>query len=216
MTAAAAATPTSPDLRQAVRVLKEGGVVAFPTETSYGLAVDPFNAQALDRLFRLKQRALTKPVLVLIDGEARLPALANEIPSQFCPLMERFWPGPLTLIFPALAELPLRLTAGTDTIGLRISSHPLAHLLTILAGGAITATSANLSGRPPAVSGQEVLAQFGDQLDYLVEADPVPGGPASTIIAATALGLLLIRPGAIPFSEADQAVADPTTPRPWP
>ena len=193
------------DLRQAVLVLRQGGVVAFPTETYYGLAVDPFSSQALERLFQMKRRPVEKPVLVLIDQRSRLPLLAAEIPSQFHPLMERFWPGPLTLIFPAQPHLSPILTAGTGTIGIRISSHPLARSLTALAAGAITATSANISGSPPAVSEQEVLAQFGSGLDWLVKAGPTHGSMASTIIAADQGGLRLVRSGVIPFSEIEEA-----------
>lgn len=193
------------DLTQAVAVLKEGGVVAFPTETYWGLAVDPFNGQALERLFELKQRPAQKPVLVLIDSQERLPLLASEVPGRYHPLMERFWPGPLTLIFPSQPLLSPLLTAGTGTVGLRISSHPLARSFTALCAGAITATSANISGRSPAVTEQEVVDQFGSGLDWLVKSGPTSGGTASTIVAADRGGLRLIRPGVIPFTEVEMA-----------
>lgn len=190
----------SQDLKQALLVLKQGGVVAFPTETYYGLAVDPFNSQAVERLFQLKQRPVAKPILVLIDDRDRLSSLAAEIPPQFASLMDRFWPGPLTLIFPVKGDVPPALTADTGTIGVRISSHFLAAAFCALAGGAITATSANLSGRMPAVSEQEVLAQFGNRLDCFLKAGPTLGGAASTIIAAHQGGVRLVREGAISFS----------------
>jgi L-threonylcarbamoyladenylate synthase len=201
------AAKVSHDLRQALLVLTEGGVVAFPTETYYGLAVDPFNPRAVDRLFVLKGRPLTKPVALLIDHPGRLPLLAAHCPPQFQPLMARFWPGPLTLIFPSLPHLSPLLTAGSGSIGLRISSHPLAHALTSQAGGIITATSANLTGLPPAVSVDGITAQFGQRLDWLLQADPTPGGAASTIVAATPSGLRLIREGVIPFAEIEQVAA---------
>lgn len=197
----------SQDLRQAVRVLTEGGVVAFPTETYYGLAVDPFNHQAVARLFRLKGRPLAKPVALLIDHPSRLPLLTTHCPPCYHSLMARFWPGPLTLIFPAQPSLSPLLTAGGGSIGLRVSSHPLAQALTTQAGGIITATSANLSGSPPAVSPAEVVAQFGHRLDWLFQADPTPGGAASTIVAATPDGLRLIREGVIPFVEIERVAA---------
>ena len=193
------------ELRQAVRVLREGGVVAFPTETYYGLAVDPFNSQALERLFQLKGRPASKPVAVLIDHLAHLSLLAAVVPKPFQPLMERFWPGPLTLLFPAHSHLSPLLTATTGTIGLRISSHPLAHALATLAGGVITATSANLSGNPATVSSREVETQFRRHLDYLLRDDPTPGGAASTIVAAQPDGLRLVRAGVIPFGEIEGA-----------
>ena len=193
------------DLQQAVLVLRQGGVVAFPTETYYGLAVDPFNDQALERLFQLKKRPAQKPVLVLIDSQKRLPLLASEIPGQFRPLMERFWPGPLTLIFPARPNLSSTLTASTGTVGVRISSQPLAHSLTAMAGGVITATSANLSGLSPATTAQEIMTQFGHGLDWLLQGGPTQGGLASTIVAPCDKGLTLIREGAIPFAEVVKA-----------
>lgn len=194
----------SQDLNSALLVLKQGGVVAFPTETYYGLAVDPFNSQALERLFQLKRRPAAKPVLVLIDKQERLSDLAAEIPPQFQSLMDRFWPGPLTLIFPAQPNLSHTLTADTGTVGVRISSHPLALAFCALAGGAITATSANLSGVTPAANEQEVLTQFGSRLDWLLKAGPTPGGQASTIVATHGSGLRLVREGVIPFGEIER------------
>lgn len=189
------------DLQQALLVFKQGGIVAFPTETYYGLAVDPFNSQAVERLFLLKHRADAKPILLLIDKQERLSRMATEVPPQFWPLMDRFWPGPLTLIFPSRDHLPPALTAGTGTVGIRISSHPLAFLFSSLAGGAITATSANLSGIRPAANEHEVLSQFGKQLDWLLKAGPTPGGAPSTIVAAQGGGLQLVRDGVIPYGE---------------
>jgi tRNA threonylcarbamoyl adenosine modification protein (Sua5/YciO/YrdC/YwlC family) len=113
-------------LARAVVELQRGGIVAFPTETFYGLAVDPFCRSALVALFELKKRAADKPILVLIDHIEQLSQLVKSIPQQYVPLMERHWPGPLTLIFPAKKSLPVELTGGTGTIGVRISSHPLA------------------------------------------------------------------------------------------
>ncbi len=194
------AGPPSAEERRAALVIRQGGVVAFPTETYYGLAVDPFNDQALARLFRLKQRPLTKPVLVLIKAVSGLERLASGIPPQFKPLMARFWPGPLTLIFPARPGLSPLLTAGTGTVGVRLSSHPQARRLAALAGGAITATSANLSGQPPAAGEAEVLRQFGAELDYLLAGGDTAGGQPSTVLAAAGeAGLTLVRPGALAF-----------------
>lgn len=202
------AASLSSDLQQAVLVLRQGGVVAFPTETYYGLAVDPFNGQAVARLFAVKRRPASKPVLVLIEDRDHLQRLTVETPEQFSPLMAAFWPGPLTLIFPAQPTLSTYLTAETGTIGIRVSSHPLALKLCALAGGAITATSANRSGCPPARTEQEVTAQFGQEVDWLVTGGPTRGGLASTIIAATSGGgLRLVRGGVIDFSDACNVLA---------
>lgn len=195
------ASALHPDLPSALLVFQQGGVVAFPTETYYGLAVDPFNRQAVEHLFKLKGRPAAKPVLVLIDQPGRLADLVAEVPAQFQTLMARFWPGPLTLIFPAQKNLLPALTAGTGTVGVRISSHPLAGAFCALAGGIITATSANLAGLPPAANEAEVVAQFGNRLDGLLPGGPTPGGLASTIVTSAGAGLRLVRAGAIPFSE---------------
>jgi len=193
----------APDLRQglqqAVLVLKGGGVVAFPTETYYGLAVDPFNPQAVERLFRLKNRAAAKPIAVLIDRQASLSSLTTETPVPFQRLIDRFWPGPLTLIFPAHPNLPPAVTSGSQTIGIRISSHPLALALSSLAGGAITATSANHSEKRPANTEEEVVCQFGAKLDWLVKGGTTQGGAPSTIVSLVQGRLRLVREGAIPF-----------------
>lgn len=189
---------TGAALRAAATIVAQGGVVAFPTETYYGLAVDPFNPEALARLFRLKKRPEQKPVLVLVAELAALPLLVREVPAPFQPLIAAWWPGPLTLIFPALAELPQLLTANTGTVGIRISSHPVAQELGKRLPGPLTATSANLSGRPAATSAAEVAAQLGGAVDYILDGGPTAGGLGSTIVGLAGSEVKLIRVGAIP------------------
>ncbi|HFQ79931.1 MAG TPA: threonylcarbamoyl-AMP synthase [Desulfobacterales bacterium] len=184
-------------VEEAAAIILEGGIVAFPTETYYGLAVDPFNCQALDRLFALKQRSLSKPVLTIIENQAQLSTITTGIPPRFNPLMARFWPGPLTLIFDARPELPARITAASGTIGARISSHPLAHALVKAVGRPITATSANISGQPPALDAARLRAIFGRALDYILDGGLTPGGQGSTIIGCQGDELRLLRPGVI-------------------
>lgn len=183
---------------QAAACIRNGGVVAFPTETYYGLAVDPFNAAALRRLFALKKRPAQKPILILIDHLQQLNFLAADVPEAYLPLMERFWPGPLTLIFPAHATLSSHLTGGTDTIGVRISSNPLAVELSKVCRMPITATSANLSGVVPAVCPDEVRRQFGSSLDMIIEGGGTPGGNGSTVVGISENQLSVFRPGVIP------------------
>ncbi len=181
-------------LQEAAIIIKQGGVVAFPTETYYGLAVDPFNETALDKLFRLKKRPENKPLLTLISGLEQLPALAESVPPCFSALM-KLWPGPLTLVFPARKELSHRLTAGTKTIGVRISSHPVAQHFVALCGHPLTATSANLSGERAANSAQEVAAQFSADLDYIIDGGETPGGKGSTLVGCVAGRPVLLRRG---------------------
>lgn len=195
------------DLDRAVAVLQAGGIVAFPTETYYGLAVDPFNPLALNHLFSLKQRDISKPILTLADDRESLLSLAQEIPSPYELLMRQFWPGPLTLIFPARINLPHLLTAGTSTVGVRQSSHPFARQLLRAFGRPVTATSANISGHAAAVDAHEVKAQFGSRVDMIFDGGKTPGGTGSTIIGFAEGQIRLIREGVIPFADILRAVA---------
>ena len=189
------------DLNRAVAVLNGGGVVAFPTETYYGLAVDPMNPLALSHLFSIKQRDISKAILTLVDDRESLSSLVQDIPSLYEPLMKEFWPGPLTLIFPARVNLPTLLTAGTSTIGVRQSSHPFARQLLRAFGRPLTATSANVSGGPAATDAYEVKAQFGSKIDMIFDGGRTPGAAGSTIIGLEAGRLKLIRAGGIPFKK---------------
>ena len=189
------------DLNRAVAVLNKGGVVAFPTETYYGLAVDPLNPLALNYLFTLKQRDIAKPILTLVDDRESLSSLVHEIPIVYLQLMEKFWPGPLTLIFKARINLPSLLTAGTSTVGVRQSSHPFARQLLRAFGRPITATSANISGREAAVDAYEVKAQFGTQIDMVFDGGKAPGISGSTIVGLDESQVKLIREGVIPYEE---------------
>jgi L-threonylcarbamoyladenylate synthase len=189
------------DLNRAVAVLNDGGVVAFPTETYYGLAVDPLNPLALNNLFTLKQRDIAKPILTLVDDRESLSSLVHEIPIVYLQLMERFWPGPLTLIFQAKINLPTLLTAGTSTIGVRQSSHPFARQLLRAFGRPITATSANISGHDAAVDAHGVKAQFGKLIDLVFDGGKAPGILGSTIVGLDGSQLKLIREGVISYDE---------------
>ncbi len=189
------------DLNRAVAILNDGGVVAFPTETYYGLAVDPFNPLALNHLFALKQRDIDKPILTLVDDRESLPSLVHEIPVVYLQLMEKFWPGPLTLIFQAKINLPNLLTAGTSTVGVRQSSHPFARQILRAFGRPITATSANISGGDAAVDAYEVKAQFGNRIDMVFDGGKTPGVTGSTIVGQDGNRLKLIREGVIPYEQ---------------
>ena len=197
--------PSDEDYRRAVSALAQGGVVAFPTETFYGLAVDPFNEKALTDLFRLKGRPFHKPFLVLIQDETQLPSLASSIPSAYRPLMQAFWPGPLTLVFPASPKLSSILTGDGDGIGVRISPHPVARVFGQMWGGPMTATSANLSGMPAACNADEVRQFFGDGVDCVLDSGQTPGGMSSTVVGVHQGKLQLIRAGVVDFSSLIKA-----------
>ncbi len=141
---------------EAVALLRQGEVVAYPTETVYGLAVDPRSETALEQLFILKGRPETNPVLMVIADQAQLQALVKRIDAYTQRLIDAFWPGPLTLLFPAPEGLPPQLSAGSGKIALRCPAAPIARALCYHFGGAITSTSANRSGEAPARSADEI------------------------------------------------------------
>lgn len=185
------------EINRAAEVVRAGGIIAYPTETYYGLGVDPFNAKALARLFEVKRRPGLKPVLVLIADQAQLDLLADHIPDPARQLMEGFWPGPLTIVFPARSSLPAPLTGGTGTIGVRLSPHPLAQKLLDAYGRPMTATSANISGYSAAVSAEEVSAAFAQSLDLIVDGGIVPGVQGSTLVGFQKGSMQCIREGRI-------------------
>jgi len=190
-------------IRQAVQVLRQGGIVAFPTETYYGLAVDPDNEAALQRLFQIKNRPGVKPLLLLIHDISLLDNLVTAVPDVYLPLIEKYWPGPLTLIFPAQPHLSAWLTGGTATVGVRISPRPEALALGRIFGRAVTATSANLSGHPPSRIASEVSVSFDSAVDFILDGGETPGGRCSTVIGLRDGKLCLLRPGAVNVEGVD-------------
>ena len=184
-----------PGLAEAVAVLGRGGIVAFPTETTWGLAVNPLDGRALGSLFALKGRPLDKPVPCVLGSSDDVGLLASRTPDSFPPLIERFWPGPLTLLFPARSGLPAGLTDGRGLVGLRVSSEPVARMLAAAAGGVVTATSANISGQAPACTAEEVRRIFAGRVHILSDIE-CPGG-CSTIAAESGGVPVIVRRGAI-------------------
>lgn len=165
------------------RVLAAQGLLALPTETYYGLAVRPTNERALRRLIDVKGRPDDKPILVLIGGRDQLSSLVESIPLAAAALMDRFWPGPLTIVLPAATGLSPLLTAGTGTIGVRWS--PLAILQRLLMQtGPLTGTSANRSSEPALADADSVQQTLGPLLDLILDGGRTPGGTASTIVDA--------------------------------
>jgi len=197
---------TGETLDRAAAILHSGGVVAFPTETYYGLAVDPLQPRALERLFLIKRRPTTLPILALVADCDQLKLLTSQVPAVYEPLIACFWPGPLTLVFPALATLPPQLTGDTRTIGLRRSPHPVANRLIAAFGRPITATSANLSGDAPATNAEEVVRIFGDQIDLILDGGRTPGGNGSTLVGVRGPTLYCLRQGNIPFAAVQACV----------
>ncbi len=194
-------------IERGVAILRQGGIVAFPTETYYGLAVDPFNQDALSRLFAVKKRQTTKPILTLVSDREQLLQLVRVVPVLFQNLMDRFWPGPLTLVIAGGTELSSLLTGHTNTVGVRQSSHPVACHLSSSFGSPITATSANISGYDPAVNAVEIVNTFGTEINMVIDGGTTPGGAGSTLVGIDQGRLRLIRDGVIPFAEVAAAVS---------
>ncbi len=185
----------------AVSALRQGGIVAFPTETYYGLAVDFDSPLAVEKLFALKRRAADKPLLLLIEKKEQLASLVEDVPQPYWPLIEKYWPGPLTLIFPAMPSLSGRITGNAGTVGIRISPHPIAQELVRKMGKPITATSANTSGLPPARSATEIVKMFGESIDYILDGGATEAKLCSTILAIQKGQLRIIRHGQIDLSK---------------
>ncbi|MDA8126689.1 MAG: L-threonylcarbamoyladenylate synthase [Deltaproteobacteria bacterium] len=189
--------PGDAAIAESVQILRRGGVLAFPTETFYGLGADATSESAVDRLFQVKGRDFSNPVAVIVADESAVTPLVEEIPAAARVLMQAFWPGPLTLVFKASAAVLPRLTAGTGKIGIRVSSHPVARLLAAGLEGPLTATSANLSGGPECSSARDAAVTFGDALDAVVAGGKTEGGRGSTILDVTVTPPVVLREGVI-------------------
>ena len=175
--------PDMPDhvLREAERALGAGGVLAVPTETFYALAARPFDPAAVGRIRAIKGRGEDKPILVLIGERRQLPHLVRDIPAAAYPLMDAFWPGPLTLVMPADARLPEGVTCRTESVAVRHSPHRgLVRLL--IRVGPLTGTSANRSGQPAVCTAEDVQASLGPQIDLILDGGRTPGGASSTVV----------------------------------
>ncbi|HVO65153.1 MAG TPA: L-threonylcarbamoyladenylate synthase [Syntrophales bacterium] len=189
--------PNTHLLTEAVRIIKDGGVIAYPTETFYGLGADGRSEKAIERIFLIKGRNIKEPLSVIIGDRSDLRDIVGEIPESALRLMESFWPGALTLVFTASQNVSSLLTAGTGKIGVRISSHPVAAALARAFRHPITATSANLSGATECTSAQEVLKCIGDKIDAVIDGGRTPGGKGSTIIDVAVRPSVILREGVI-------------------
>jgi L-threonylcarbamoyladenylate synthase len=189
---------------RAAEVVARGGVIAFRTDTFYGLGADPFNRAALRRIKELKGREEGKPILVVISDEWEVERFIAEQTPVFRELRARHWPGALTLVARARSVVPEELTAGTGTVGVRLPDDDEARALVRACGGALTATSANLAGGPPARTAAEVAAYF-PALDLIIDGGPARCDQPSTVVEASGAAPRLIREGAIPRSALELA-----------
>ena len=190
--------PDESVIAEASAILRIGGVVAYPTETFYGLGADGRNEEAVAKIFLIKGRNFKNPISVIIGDANDVRGLVEEIPEFARHLMQRFWPGALTIIFKASPDISPLLTAGTGKIGIRLSSDPVATALAKNLGRPVTATSANLSGKHECASADEVIQGIGDQIDAVIDGGRTPGGSGSTIIDVTTDPPVILREGVIP------------------
>lgn len=177
-------------------VLDKGGVIAFPTETSYALGANPFNPQAVEKVFRLKKRASAKPLLLVIAEIEDLKKHKVKLPSIFFPLAEKFWPGPLTMVMKVGENFLSILKAGRESLGFRLSASLISREISRFCGFPITATSANISGGSNCLNAQQVIEEFGEGIDLLVDGGATPGG-CSTVLDITIYPPKILRPGLI-------------------
>ncbi len=189
------------DVSHAAKVLKSGGLVAFPTETVYGLGADAANAQAVKRLYAVKRRPADHPVIIHFEDSKKAFGWAREVPAAAKKLAARYWPGPLTLILRRSALAKDFITAAQDTVGLRVPSHPVAQELLAAFSGAIAAPSANRFGRVSPTTAAHVREDLGSEVDLVLEGGPSEVGIESTILDLSSAAPVLLRPGHISSEE---------------
>ncbi|MGD2099883.1 MAG: L-threonylcarbamoyladenylate synthase [Desulfobacterales bacterium] len=186
---------------EAAAIIRQGGVVAFPTRCLYGLGADAFDSAAVDRVVRIKQRPADNPILVLIDCRQRLKDLVAHIPPAAETLMQAFWPGGLTLVFKAQETLSHQLIAGSAKIGVRIPAHAVALALVKQAGRPITGTSANISGHPGCHRAPDLDRQITTQVDMILDGGTLDSGVGSTVIDITGDPPRILREGQVSADE---------------
>jgi len=196
--------PEAALIARAAQLIQAGQVVAIPTDTFYGLAANPFNDAAVERIFAMKGRPQNMPLLLLVDSVEMARELAKELPPQFHRLAERFWPGPLTIVVEASAKVPARVTGETGRIGLRLPAAAIPRALVKQAGVPITGTSANRTGETECASAQEVEQRLGESVPMILDGGVSRANRTSTVVSVRTDSWELLREGAI---AADQIAA---------
>ena len=189
---------------QALQVLGNGGLVAFPTDTVYGLAARAFDPQGINSLYQVKKRETNKAIAILLAGLADLEQVTINLPPHAYQLANRFWPGPLTLVVPRHPDLPDNISPS-PTIGVRMPDHLLA-LALLRASGPLAVTSANLSGYPSATTAEQVLQQLGGRVDLIIDGGETIGGTPSTVVDCTNRELVVLREGPISKAKLDRVL----------
>lgn len=203
-----AAAPEPEVIQTAADVLKTGGLVAFPTETVYGLGANALDAKAVDHIFSAKGRPASDPIIVHLYDASQLDRVARDVPAIAYLLAQQFWPGPLTLVLRRLADVPANVSAGLDTIAVRVPSHPVARALLQATGLPIAAPSANRFARPSATSAQHVVEDLLGHVDIILDGGPTKIGLESTILDLTKPVPVVLRPGGITLEALHSIVPD--------
>ena len=193
-------------IQQAAEIIKRGGIVAFPTETVYGLGADAYNPLAVARIFEVKKRPYFDPLIVHVANPSDVKKLVKEIPSDAKKLIERYWPGPLTVVLLKEEAIPDIVTAGLSTVAIRMPNHPMALSLINESGCPIAAPSANPFGYLSPTTAEHVREQLGDQVDLILDGGPCPVGVESTIVSFLEKRPGLLRPGGIPLEEIESMI----------
>ncbi|MBO5278304.1 MAG: threonylcarbamoyl-AMP synthase [Lachnospiraceae bacterium] len=193
---------------QASQIIREGGLVAFPTETVYGLGADGMNAEAAAKIYAAKGRPSDNPLILHIADKEGLAQITDKVPPKAEALMKAFWPGPLTMIFEKKKEVPYGTTGGLDTVAVRMPSHPVARALIRKSGTPIAAPSANTSGRPSPTKAEHVREDMNGKIDMLIDGGSVGIGLESTIMDMTVEPPMLLRPGYITREMLEQTIGE--------
>jgi L-threonylcarbamoyladenylate synthase len=197
------------DIRKAVDLLRRGGLVAFPTETVYGLGADADNDQALKAIFRVKGRPETHPLIIHLHQMEQLQDWAASIPDPAKKLAERFWPGPLTLILRKASRVSRVATGGQETVGLRVPDHPVALSLLREFGGGVAAPSANRFGKVSPTTAEHVRQDLGSDVDFVLDGGPCSIGVESTIVDVSSGDPVILRPGGLTRERLEEALGRP-------
>lgn len=194
-------------LEYSTRLILSGKVVAFPTDTYYGLGADPFNLAAVTEIFRIKRRSADRPIPLLVASLDQAADLVADPPQLFFTLAKKFWPGALTLVVPASRQIPLKVTANTGKVGLRWPRYPLAEALITALGRPLTGTSANLSERPACETADDVNEQIGESVPLILDGGKSGGERPSTVVELQGEHARILRPGGVPESELHEYLA---------
>jgi len=188
-------------VRRGAEVIRAGGLVAFPTETVYGLGADALSDSAVARIFEAKERPRGNPLIVHLAGAAALASVAARVPPRARDAAARFWPGPLTLVLPRAGTVPHITTGGLETVAVRVPSHPVARALIEASGRPIAAPSANRSGRPSPTRAEHVREDLGGRIELILDGGPTPVGVESTVLDMTTEPPMLLRPGGVTLEQ---------------